>query len=62
MSEINKLAYRSVKSGSSAKCMDSAVKLIKQELQLMQDQIISISIHDTTVHHGDLECVVFYRT
>jgi hypothetical protein len=28
----------------------------------MNDQIVSISIHDTTVHHGDLEAVVFYRT
>lgn len=28
----------------------------------MNDQIVSISVHDTAVHHGDLEAVVFYRT
>lgn len=37
MSISNKIEYKSVKSGSSAKCMDSTVKAIKQELKLMQD-------------------------
>ena len=34
---------------------------IKSELGLFKDQIVSISIHDSRVHHGDLEAVVFYR-
>lgn len=42
--------------------MIEMVRLIKDELKLMADQIISISIHDSQVHHGDLEAVVFYRT
>lgn len=35
---------------------------IRKELKLKKDQIISISVHDTKLHHGDLECVLFYRT
>ena len=61
-SEDNRVAFASVKSGSSAKCMEMMVRLIKDDLKLMQDQIVSISIHDSKVHHGDLEAVVFYRT
>jgi hypothetical protein len=48
--------------GSSAKAMDAMTRLIKDDLRLMADQIISVSIHDSEVHHGDLEAVVFYRT
>ena len=58
----NCVAFASVKSGSTAKCMEAMVRLIKDELKLMQDQIVSISIHDTKVHHGDIEAVLFYRT
>jgi hypothetical protein len=28
----------------------------------MLDQIVSISIHDSKTHHGDLEAVIFYRS
>ena len=38
------------------------MQILKDELQLMADQIVSISIHDSAVHDGDLEAVVFYRT
>lgn len=58
----NRVEFRSVKHGSTAKCMEAMVRLIKDELKLMQDQIVSISVHDTKVHHGDIECVLFYRT
>jgi hypothetical protein len=34
---------------------------IKIELGLFKDQIVGISVHDSRVHHGDLEAVVFYR-
>lgn len=27
----------------------------------MFDQIVSVSIHDSKSHHGDLEAVIFYR-
>jgi len=62
MSDTNKVAYKSIKHGSTSKCMQAMVTAIKDELKLMQDQIVSISIHDTKVHHGDLEAVLFYRT
>ena len=61
MSE-NQIQFVSVKSGSTAKCMKMMCTRISKELKLMKDQIISISIHDTKLHHGDLECVLFYRT
>ena len=38
------------------------MNLIKDDLKLMTDQIVSISIHDSKITHGDLEAVVFYRT
>ena len=28
----------------------------------MVDQIVSVSIHDSKTHHGDLEAVIFYRS
>ena len=56
------MKYESVRMGSSAKAMDAMTRLIKDDLRLMADQIISVSIHDSEVHHGDLEAVVFYRT
>ena len=56
------IAYKSVIEGSSQSCMETTVQTITQELKLMQDQIINISIHDSRVRHGDLEAVVFYRT
>ena len=62
MSDQNVITYKSVKSGSSKKCMDSLINLIKDDLKLMSDQIVSISIHDSKISHGDLEAVVFYRT
>lgn len=62
MSEENSVRFKSVKSGSSTKCMTQVVNLIKNELKLMQDQIVSVSVHDSKVSHGDLEAVVFYRT
>lgn len=58
----NKVAFKSIKHGSTSKCMQATVNAIKDELKLMQDQIVSISLHDTKVHHGDMEAVVFYRT
>ena len=57
----NTIAYASVKSGSTSKCCKLLGDLIKNELRLFKDQIVSISIHDSIVHHGDLEAVVFYR-
>jgi hypothetical protein len=62
MSEDNRITYKSVRSGNTTKCMARLVQIIKDDLKLMNDQIVSISIHDTTVHHGDIEAVVFYRT
>ena len=32
------------------------------ELHLKKDQVVSLSIHDTRVKHGDLEAVLFYKT
>lgn len=61
MADIS-IAYKSVRQGSSTKCLDLLVKTIRDDLKLMIDQIVSISIHETLVHHGDLEAVVFYRT
>ena len=57
----NPIAYASVKSGSTSKCCKMLGDMIKNELRLFKDQIVSISIHDSRVHHGDLEAVVFYR-
>ena len=59
---MSKIAYKSIIEGNSDKCMESTVTAIKEELKLMNDQIISISIHDSKLRHGDLEAVVFYRT
>jgi hypothetical protein len=28
----------------------------------MFDQIVSISIHDSKIYHGDLEAILFYRS
>ena len=52
--------YKSVKAGSTAKCAAALVKLIKDEGWNL-NRIVSISIHDTQVHHGDLEAVVWYK-
>ena len=57
----NKILFHSVKSGSTSKCCKMLGDIIKDELKLFKDQIVSISIHDSRVHHGDLEAVVFYR-
>lgn len=57
----NKISFASVKSGSTSKCCKMLEDKIKTELGLMKDQIVSISVHDSRVHHGDLEAVVFYR-
>jgi hypothetical protein len=62
MSSEQRITYKSVKNGSTTKCMTKFVQMIKDDLKLMNDQIVSISIHDSTVHHGDIEAVVFYRT
>jgi hypothetical protein len=62
MSEEQRITYKSVRNGSTTKCMARFVQVIKDDLKLMNDQIVSISIHDSTVHHGDIEAVVFYRT
>lgn len=61
-SSTNKVAFKAVRAGSTTKCLASSVALIKEELKLMYDQIVSVSIHDVKVHHGDFEVVVFYRT
>lgn len=61
-SSSNKVAFKSVRAGSTTKCLAQSVALIKDELKLMYDQIVSVSIHDVKVHHGDIEVVVFYRT
>lgn len=57
----NKISFASVKSGSTSKCCNMLGDKIKTELGLFKDQIVSISVHDSRVHHGDLEAVVFYR-
>ena len=36
--------------------------MIKDNLHFMRDIIVSENINDITVHHGDLEYLVFYRT
>jgi hypothetical protein len=41
--------------------MENLISMIKEELKLMSDQIVSISIHDSKISHGDLEAVLFYR-
>mmetsp|Transcript_2794 Transcript_2794/g.4778 ORF Transcript_2794/g.4778 Transcript_2794/m.4778 type:complete len:151 (-) Transcript_2794:511-963(-) len=56
-----KISYRSVIEGSSEECIQSLAQVIKSDLKLCKDQIISISIHDSRIRHGDLEGVVFYR-
>lgn len=57
----NQIHFASVTSGSTSKCCKLLGDKIKNELRLFKDQIVSISIHDTRVKHGDLEAVVFYR-
>lgn len=57
----NEIKWHSVRSGSTVKCCKMLSEKIKGELRLFQDQIVSISVHDSRVHHGDLEAVVFYR-
>lgn len=57
----NQISYASVTSGSTSKCCKLLGDMIKNELRLFKDQIVSISIHDSRVKHGDLEAVVFYR-
>ena len=57
----NKVAFKSVVHGSTSKCLNEMVNFIKNDAKLMADQIVSISMHDTIVEHGDLECVIFYR-
>lgn len=61
-SEEQRITFKSVKNGNTQKCMNKFVSMIKDDLKLMNDQIVSISVHDTQVRHGDLEAVVFYRT
>jgi hypothetical protein len=56
------ITCRSVVAGSTSECLDRLLSLVKDELQLSRDQVVSISIHDTRVRHGDLEAVIFYRT
>ena len=51
-----------MRSGNTLKCFQNLVKVIRDDLKLMVDQIISISIHESVISHGDLEAVVFYRT
>ena len=60
MSE-NKIKYQFVRDGDSSDCIDNMCNLISNNLKLTRDQIISISMHDALVKHGDLETVVFYR-
>jgi hypothetical protein len=57
----NKILFASVKSGSTSKCCKMLGDKIQTELGLFKDQIVSISVHDSRVLHGDLEAVVFYR-
>ena len=57
----NPILFESVTSGSTSKCCKLLGDKIKNDLRLFKDQIVSISIHDTRVKHGDLEAVVFYR-
>lgn len=54
--------YASVEHGDSEECMKLLCALIKDDLQLMKDQIVSISIHDSTVKSGNLAAVVFYKS
>jgi hypothetical protein len=56
----NKVAFKSIVHGSTSKCLNEMVNFIKSA-QLMADQIVSISMHDSVVENGDLECVIFYR-
>ena len=60
MSE-NKIKYQFVKDGDSSDCIDNLCSIMSNNLKLTRDQIISISMHDAMVKHGDLEAVVFYR-
>ena len=62
MTDSQKITFKSVRGGASRKCVAALEATIKDDLKLMQDQIVSISIHDTKIRHGDLEAVVFYRT
>jgi len=59
---MSKVAYQSIVEGNSERCMEATCAAIKEDLKLMNDQIISITIHDSKCRHGDLESVVFYRT
>jgi len=61
MSSDNPIEFAKVTSGSTSKCCKLMADKIKNELRLFKDQIVSISVHDSRVHHGDLEAVVFYR-
>ena len=54
--------HRSVISGSSKKCLEQLKGVMCNELKLKKDQVVSISIHDSRVHHGDLEAVLFYKS
>lgn len=56
------IAFKQVRQGSTTKCLNLLKQTIRDELKLMVDQIVSISIHESEVRHGDLEAVVFYRT
>lgn len=59
--DTNKINYKSVRDGSSEDCIQKLCSIIKDDLKLCQDQVVSISLHDSRVRHGDLEAVVFYR-